>query len=265
MAGFFYPADPDELLRGIRADLDDAGARAAQEGSPDAEAPARAPKAVIVPHAGYRYSGPVAASVYARLRALRGRVQRVVLLGPAHRVFVRGLAAPSADVFATPLGALPVDREALAAVEDLPQVEISDEAHALEHSLEVQLPFLQEVLGTVAIVPFAVGLASDAQVAEVLERLWGGPETLIVISSDLSHYLPYETARRVDAETTRAIERLDPEGLDEDSACGRVPIRGLLVAARRHGLAPRTLDVRSSGDTAGPRGEVVGYGSWLFA
>ncbi|MDX1648217.1 MAG: AmmeMemoRadiSam system protein B [Myxococcota bacterium] len=266
VAGFFYPSDPEALQRSVREYLEAAGMPLGENRHASApDAGSRPPKAVIVPHAGYAYSGPVAARVYARLRALRGRVRCVLLLGPAHRVYVRGLAAPSSERFATPLGGLPVDPEALRAVSDLPQVQVSDEAHALEHSLEVQLPFVEEVLGQVAIVPFAVGVATDDEVAEVLERLWGGDETLIVVSSDLSHYLPYETARRVDARTARAIEQLDAEGLDEDSACGRIPIRGLLVAARRHGLAPRIVDLRSSGDTAGPRSEVVGYGGWLFA
>jgi len=260
VAGLFYPAEPDALRRELQRHLDEAerGAEAVPLGE-------GAPKAAIVPHAGLPFSGPVAARVYARLRPLRGRVTRVVLLGPAHRVPVRGLAVPEADRFESPLGALPVDGEALRRLEDLPQVVRSDRAHALEHSLEVQLPFLREVLGEVTLVPLAVGEASDDEVAEVLERLWGGPETLILVSSDLSHYLRYEEARRADAATTRAIEQLDADALDAGSACGRVPIRGLLVAARRHGLAPRTLDLRSSGDTAGPRSEVVGYGGWLFA
>lgn len=255
MAGAFYPADPRELERAVRACLCEVRA-----GSGEA-----APKALIVPHAGYVYSGPIAGSAYARLAPLREGISRVVLLGPAHRVFVRGLAASSADAFATPLGPVPIDRDAVAAALALPQVRVSDEAHAAEHSLEVHLPFLQRVLGDFSLAPFAVGDASDEAVAEVLETLWGGPETLIVVSSDLSHDYDYATARRLDAVTCQAIEELRPAGLDDESACGRVPIRGLLLAARRHGLAAHTLDLRNSGDTAGTRERVVGYGAWSFA
>jgi AmmeMemoRadiSam system protein B len=187
-----------------------------------------------------------------------------VLLGPSHRVPVRGLAASSAASFRTPLGPVRLDREAVTRLETLPQVCLLDAAHALEHSLEVQLPFLQRVLDDFALVPLSVGDAGDDEVAEVIETLWDGPETLIVISSDLSHYYDYATARRLDAETTRAIEALAPERLEFESACGRVGVRGLLVAARRHGLQVETLDLRSSGDTAGPRDQVVGYGAWAF-
>jgi len=254
VAGLFYPSDPGQLTTAVRGYLAAAGHTA--------DGPA--PKALIAPHAGYVYSGPVAGSAYARLAPALGRVRRVVLLGPAHRVFVRGLAAPSADAFETPLGPVRVDHEAIQALLDLPQVEIDDDVHAPEHSLEVQLPFLQLVLGDFSLVPLAVGDATPEEVTEVLERLWGGPETLLVVSSDLSHYLDYEAARRLDAETSRAIEELREEALGRDSACGRIPIRGLLAAAKHHGLGVETVDLRSSGDTAGPRNEVVGYGAYVF-
>jgi hypothetical protein len=252
VAGSFYPGERNSLEQTVRAHLR------------GAFRPAGRPKALIVPHAGYVYSGPVAATAYAVLEKREPRIERVVLLGPSHRVYVRGLAAPSSASFRTPLGDVPLDRAALESVLSLPQVQVMDEAHALEHSLEVHLPFLQVVLGSFSLVPFSVGNASAEEVAEVLERLWGGPETLIVVSSDLSHYLDYERARRLDAETTRAIEALDPEGLGEESACGRVPIRGLLVVARRRGLACHTVDLRNSGDTQGRRDRVVGYGSYFF-
>jgi AmmeMemoRadiSam system protein B len=255
VAGLFYPSDRRELEQSVRGYLG-----TADRG--EHEAP---PKALIAPHAGYVYSGPIAASAYARLEPVAERIERVVLLGPAHRVFLRGLAAPRSAVFTTPLGDVPVDREAIELVLPLPQVRLDDAPHAPEHSLEVHLPFLQLVLGDFSLVPLAVGDASAEEVAEVLELLWGGPETLIVISSDLSHYYDYATARRLDAETTRAIEALRPEDLGAESACGRVAIGGLLVAARRHGLRAHTVDVRSSGDTAGPRDEVVGYGAYVFA
>jgi AmmeMemoRadiSam system protein B/AmmeMemoRadiSam system protein A len=260
VAGTFYPADEAVLRREVEGFL--AGAR---ERARPIDAEGRAPKALIVPHAGYVYSGPVAASAYACLAPLRGRISRVVIFGPAHRIPVRGLAVLPVDAMRTPLGLVPIDHAGVDSLADLPQVERSERAHRLEHSLEVQLPFLQEVLGEFSVVPLVVGDATDAEVAEVFERLWGGPETLFVVSSDLSHYHDYETARRLDAAACRAIEALDAEALDWESACGRMPIRGLLRVAQARGLVAHTLDLRSSGDTAGPRDQVVGYGAWAFA
>jgi len=255
VAGSFYPADPTTLDERVSAYLSEVcGGRS----SPT-------PKALIVPHAGYAYSGPIAASAFVTLRNLASPIERVVLLGPSHRVPLRGLAATEAEVFATPLGPVRIDREALDRALQLPQVQLLESAHAFEHSLEVQLPFLVKLLPNFALAPFAVGDASAEEVAEVLEALWGGDETLIVVSSDLSHYYDYESARRMDAETSRAIESLEPEALGSESACGRVPVRGLLLAARHHGLRARTLDLRNSGDTAGSRDQVVGYGAYVFA
>jgi AmmeMemoRadiSam system protein B len=224
---------------------------------------AQRPKAIIVPHAGYIYSGPVAASVYALLATLRDTVSRIVLLGPTHRVAIAGLAIPSSSAFATPLGNVPVDQEALAALADLPQVVVNDAAHADEHSLEVQLPFLQTIFGEFSLLPFAVGQASPQEVADVLDRLWGGEETLIVVSSDLSHYLPYATAQKIDAQTAQHIVDLDPT-LHHQQACGAAPLNGLLLAARQHGLQAQLLDLRNSGDTAGDKTRVVGYGAFAF-
>jgi len=252
VAGLFYPEAPDAL----RAMLDDMLAQAPAGGAP--------PKAMIVPHAGYVYSGPVAASAYARLREAADRIRRVVLLGPSHRVGFQGLAASSADAFLTPLGSVPVDRDAVREVLTLPQVRTLDEAHATEHSLEVHLPFLQELLGEFTLVPLVVGEAKPEEVAEVLDRLWGGPETLIVVSSDLSHYHDYATARELDARTSRAIEEGRLEDIRYEDACGRNPVKGLLYAAARRGLRARTLDLRNSGDTAGPRDQVVGYGAYVL-
>ena len=225
---------------------------------------AAVPKAVIAPHAGYVYSGPIAASAYARFGPARNAIRRVVLLGPSHYVAFRGLATSGAEAWATPLGTVPVDTEAVHQVTALPQVSVLDEAHAQEHSLEVHLPFLQVVLGEFKIVPFVVGDAKDEEVAQVIETLWGGDETRLVISSDLSHYYNYARARELDAATAQAIEHLRPRDIGHEHACGRVPIRGMLRAAKTHGLHVETVDLRNSGDTAGPRSEVVGYGAWAF-
>ncbi len=221
------------------------------------------PKALIVPHAGYVYSGGVAAEAYDRLRPARGIVRRVVLLGPCHRVPVRGLALPEAGAFATPLGQVPIDREAIASLAGLPQVVVSSAVHAEEHALEVQLPFLQRVLGEFSLVPLAVGAATPEQVSEVIEKLWGGEETLFVISSDLSHYHPYKEACDIDRGTARAILDYSTD-IDHEQACGATPVAGMLLAARRHALKVELLDLRNSGDTAGGRGRVVGYASFAF-
>jgi AmmeMemoRadiSam system protein B len=260
VAGRFYPASPAELRGTLAALLADARGEAAESAGG-----ARTPKALIAPHAGYVFSGPVAASAYVRLASARDVVKRVVLLGPAHYAYVRGLALPECDAFATPLGEVPLDRAATSTWAALPFVDVDERAHAREHCLEVQLPFLQHVLAEFTIVPAVVGDASAEEVAAALDAVWGGPETLIVISSDLSHYHDHATARRLDAATAHAIERLAPAELDEESACGRVPIAGLLLAAARRKLSSRVLDLRNSGDTAGGRDAVVGYGAWAFA
>ena len=257
VAGAFYPADRDELAAMVDGMLKEA----LERGQRGIRVP---PKAIIAPHAGFVYSGPIAASAYARFTPSRHAVRRVVLLGPAHRVYVDGLAVPSAEGFATPLGMVPVDRAAVARIAALPQVQVSDEAHVSEHSLEVHLPFLQRVLERFSLVPLVVGRASPPDVAEVLQALWGESDTVIVVSSDLSHYHDYEAARRLDTATARAIAAIDQEAVSDEGACGRAPIRGLLVEARRRGMTGSLLDLRNSGDTAGPRDRVVGYGSFLF-
>ncbi len=253
VAGLFYPDNPVVLKRTLAELLSNAG---------PAEK-TRVPKALVVPHAGYIYSGPIAASAYARLEGLRERIRRVVLLGPTHRVYVRGLALPQAGSFATPLGEVPLDLEAMQTVARLPQVIQSAEAHQLEHSLEVQLPFLQQVLDDFRLLPLAVGEATAEEVAEVLEQVWGGDETLIVISSDLSHFLPDSAARRMDGETVKTILARNPH-LSHEQACGATPINGMLLAARRHALAPVALDVRNSSETAGEPERVVGYAAFAF-
>lgn len=252
VAGMFYPASSAVLARDIREML----ARA--------DTSVGRPKAVIAPHAGYMYSGPIAANVYNTLSSMRDRIRRVVLLGPTHRVAIQGLALPMSTAFATPLGVVPIDREAMTLIEDLPQVVFSEVAHAQEHSLEVQLPFLQTVLTDFALVPLAVGRATPTQVAEVLERLWGGDETLVVVSSDLSHYLPYAEAHDKDRRTAQCVVALDAH-LDHQQACGATPVNGLLLAVRRRGLTARLIDLRNSGDTAGDKSRVVGYGAFAFS
>jgi len=221
------------------------------------------PKALIVPHAGYIYSGAIAASAYATLRPIATHIHRVILLGPAHRVMVRGLALPASDAFDTPLGKVMLDTAAVNAITHMPQITINELAHSQEHSLEVQLPFLQSMLPDFTLLPLAVGTASSEEVAEVLDTLWGGDETLIVISSDLSHHLPYAIAQRVDGKTVSSILKLR-QPIKHDHACGGTPISGLIVAALKHSLTPRLLDLRNSGDTAGSRDKVVGYAAIAF-
>jgi len=252
VAGTFYPGNARALADELDELLAGAGALAPRVAFP---------KALIVPHAGYLYSGAVAAGAYDALRPARGVVRRVVLLGPVHRVAVRGLATTSDEAFATPLGAIPIDREALASLKDLPQVMTSDAAHALEHSLEVQLPFLQKMLGTFSLVPFAVGMASVAEVAQVIERLWGGPETLIVISTDLSHYHAYDEARRIDGNTISRISGFATD-LDHEEACGATPLNGFLSLAKGKNLSLKLLAACNSGDSAGGRDRVVGYSAF---
>ena len=255
VAGMFYPGDAGQLSGEVARML-----RAAT----DASTSAPVPKAIIAPHAGYIYSGPIAASVYALLSQSAHSIRRVILLGPTHRVGVDGLALPSASHFSTPLGMIEIDQEARAMLADLPQVLVADPPHAQEHSLEVQLPFLQSVLPNFRLVPLAVGHASAEAVAAVLDRLWGGPETLIVVSSDLSHYLPYAAAQKIDGRTAARIVAYDPT-IGHDEACGATPVNGLLLAARRHGLKAHLIDLRNSGDTAGDRSRVVGYGGFAFS
>jgi AmmeMemoRadiSam system protein B len=252
VAGTFYPDSPGQLSREIAGMLAVAVAQAET-----------CPKALIVPHAGYVYSGSTAASAFAMLVGRKSTIRRVILLGPAHRVAVRGLALPDCDAFATPLGEVPIDPSAVDAIRTMPQVVVSAPAHRLEHSLEVELPFLQYVLDEFSLLPLVVGDASPDAVAEVLDRVWGGPETLVVVSSDLSHYLSYEDARQRDAETARRIADLDPT-IDHDRACGATPINGLLLAASMRGLQIRQLALCNSGDTAGDRRRVVGYGAFAF-
>jgi AmmeMemoRadiSam system protein B len=249
VAGSFYPGDKAALAALVDRLLADA------RQSVPAAAPI--PKALIVPHAGYVYSGPIAASGYARLAPAAGRVTRVVLAGPAHRVWFEGLAQPDADRLETPLGVM------RAVPAGLPDVFPSARAHADEHSLEVHLPFIQRALGDVEVIPLLAGDASAETVATALDALWGGAETAIVVSSDLSHYHAWDDAVRRDAQSARQIEAMGP-ALSHEQACGATPVNGLLIAAKRRGLRVERLDLRNSGDTAGPRDQVVGYGAFAF-
>lgn len=254
--GLFYPAERGALHALVAGYL--AGARADDD---DARPP---PKLLITPHAGYEYCGAVAAHAYALLGRQRDPIiNRVVLLGPAHRVVVPGLAAPEADAFETPLGLIALDVAALASLDELPQIFRSARAHEREHSLEVQLPFLHTQLGSFTLVPLVVGDANAEAVTQVIERLWGGPETLIVISSDLSHYLPYKQAQAMDRATVQRILKLDAD-LTTHEACGAAAINGAVLAARLHDLVPRLLDLHNSGDSGGGRDRVVGYGALAF-
>ncbi|NOX09057.1 MAG: AmmeMemoRadiSam system protein B [Gammaproteobacteria bacterium] len=250
VANQFYPANPEQLQQDINTYLQQARAVKLQ------------PKALIVPHAGYIYSGPIAASAYVSLQDMRKRIKKVVLLGPSHHIPFAGLAVSTAHGFLTPLGTVPLDIEAIAKIESMPQVNYLDAAHEQEHSLEVQVPFLQTVLDDFKLIPLVVGDADQQSVAEVLNQLWGDEETLIIISSDLSHYLSYEQAQVIDRRASDAIEALQPELINHDMACGRNPLNGLLELLHTKNLQIKTLDLRNSGDTAGSKDRVVGYGAY---
>jgi len=254
VAGRFYPGDPGELKALLQGYL--------AEATPAAEHP----KAVIAPHAGFVYSGPIAASAFKGLAKRPDRISRVILVGPSHYLPFRGIAVPSADAFETPLGRVAVDPATADLARQFDQVVELDTAHEPEHALETHLPFLQEILGTdtFQVVPLVLGEVSPADVADVLEALWGGPETLLSISSDLSHYFDYATAQRMDQATSDAVEALNPDAIEPEHACGQRAIQGLLRAASRQGVRAATLDLRNSGDTAGPRDRVVGYGAYAF-
>lgn len=255
VAGTFYPADPDTLGKMVQGMLDMADTKANT-----------LPKALILPHAGYIYSGPVAATGYRWLADTNARdvISRVVLVGPSHYVPVRGIAITPVDAFSTPLGDIPVDSVAMERLLELPQVMSLPAAHQREHSLEVHLPFLQAVLGEFSLVALAVGTATVDEMQAVLNEVWDGQETLIVISSDLSHFLQYAAAQKIDAATATAIESLQPAAISREQACGRVGIQGLLLAARERHLRVKRVDLRNSGDTSGGKERVVGYGAWVL-
>lgn len=253
VSGQFYPSSPEQLANDVKAYI--------HQATTANEPP---PEAIIAPHAGYIYSGPIAGSAYAPLAQLRNEIKQVAVLAPAHRVAVSGLALCNATHFETPLGVIPVSMSTVKALSDLPDVEFVDPAFAHEHAIEVQLPFLQETLGEFELVPILVGLADPKLVERAIDMLWGEPSTMMVISSDLSHFLDYESAKAMDKQATQAIETLEYQALSNHHACGSLAIKGLLMSAQKRGLKARTVDLRNSGDTQGDKQRVVGYGAYLF-
>ena len=252
VAGTFYPAAPDALDRVVRAAL--GAARVDQV----------AAKAIVAPHAGYVYSGPIAGSSFQSVAHLGNQITRVVLIGPTHRMYFSGIAVPAAAGLATPLGTVAVDAAGVDLALGDPEVHLLDAAFDNEHALEVELPFIRVLFRRAAVVPLIVGDASAEAVERVLALLWGGPETLIVVSSDLSHYHNYEAARALDLGTSQAIEVIAPARVDATGACGHRALAGLLRRAEQLDLRATTRDLRNSGDTRGPRDRVVGYGAYTF-
>jgi AmmeMemoRadiSam system protein B len=254
VAGTFYPSEP-VLLKNMLEHYLKLESETTQ-----------VPHAIIAPHAGYIYSGPIAASVYKRLQSAHSRIKRILLLGPSHRVGFKGLALSHADFFTTPLGDIPVDTHAVQQLANLPGIQYLDQAHTFEHSLEVHLPFLQIVLDDFTLIPVVVGDAHPEQIMQAIELFWGDEQTLTVISSDLSHFHDYETAQKMDQQTSQWIENLEYEKLSYESACGRLPISGILALARKKQLRVTTVDLRNSGDTAGSQDKhrVVGYGAYVI-
>jgi MEMO1 family protein len=252
VAGSFYPRSAETLSRTIAALLADAG---------DPKRPR--PRGVIVPHAGYAYSGRVAASAFADVRGLRGQIERAVVIGPAHFVPFHGIAAPSDSFFATPLGEVPIDVATIAALSAETLVALDNKPHTREHALEVELPFLQTIFGEVPIVPLLFGSTSAGAVAAAIARVWTD-DTLLVVSSDLSHFEDYWSACRHDNHTAAAIEAFAEAVIGPSDACGHLAIRGALIEAARRGLDIERRALCNSGDTCGDRQRVVGYGAWAF-
>jgi MEMO1 family protein len=252
VAGMFYPSQPDALIRVVNA---------AVAASTADQVPA---KAIVAPHAGYAYSGAIAGSAYRSVAHLGDTVTRVVLIGPSHRMAFEGIVAPSATGLETPLGTVAIDLAAVTRALALPGVRIFDAAFDGEHALEVELPFILTLFPRASVVPFLTGDASVGAVERLLEELWGGPETLVVVSSDLSHFLDYESAQKIDLGTSQAIEKISPGKIDGTGACGHRALAGLIARAAKLDLRATTRDRRNSGDTNGPRDRVVGYGAYTF-
>ena len=255
VAGMFYPSEPSELNAIVHALFQSAETESSIDTS-------RCPKAIIAPHAGYIYSGPTAAMAYQCLQNCRDQYHRVVLLGPSHRVAFNGMALSSADQYETPLGTIPLDTETIRALEDVDFVAINNQAHQDEHSLEVHLPFLQSTLNEFSLVPIVVGDIDPAKVAKILERFENDPHTLIVISTDLSHFREYNIAKQRDQDTSNAILNYDYNAIGYHDACGRNPVNGALYWAQQHHHPIKLIDLRNSGDTAGDKDRVVGYAAY---
>lgn len=255
VAGKFYPNNPDILRQTVSEMLNDAIHKGKDK--------LAIPKAIIAPHAGYIYSGPVAASAYACLINAKKKINKVVVLALSHQYPVNGIVTTNASSYLTSLGSVPIDQETTATL-SFPYVSVSNETFNFEHSLEVQLPFLQSTLDKFSLVPLLTGHVDPRQVEQVLEKLWDGPETLIIISSDLCHYLPYRSAQNQDKKTAAAILALDAEGFTAEDACGSIGIKGLLRVAANKKMQVSQIDLRNSGDTAGPKDSVVGYGAFHF-
>ncbi len=253
VAGAFYPSEPEILSKDIQRYIEE---------TPSVSLPV--PKAIIVPHAGYEYSAGVAASAYKLLKSGRKSIKKVVILAPSHKIGFNGMALTKASAYETPLGNVEIDKEMNEQLLALPLVDYLEEAHKSEHSLEVQLPFLKEALDDFKLIPVITGNASPTDVETLLETVWGKKDTLIVISTDLSHYLPYNEACILDNKTKTAIENLDIDSIEQEQACGYVPLKGMLTIAKAKKMQVETLEVKNSGDTSGSKNRVVGYGAWAF-
>jgi len=262
VASMFYPGKPADLLNSVRKYLSDADAEQSTVKFKNDENSVRA---LIVPHAGYIYSGKIAASAYQLLQRNKYHFKRVLLLGPAHRLCLQGAAFPNEEVFETPLGSIILDKtrmKKLAA--EFSWISFNEKAHAEEHSLEVQLPFLQETIADFELLPLVVGEMDSLQIAEMIQQFSTDLETLIVISTDLSHFHNYQTAYEKDALTANAIELLEPQKISSEDACGVYPLRGALVAALQNKWKIHRMGLCNSGDTTGDYGRVVGYGAWAL-
>lgn len=264
VAGLFYPESPRDLANQVDYYLDKAKPAADAQIKNNLKFESPQPKALIVPHAGYIYSAVTAAKAYLTLINYTNDIKRVVLIGPAHRFYFKGIALSSASHFCTPLGDIPTDLDLHSLLLRDPNVQIMDNAHAEEHSLEVQLPFLQTLLGDFAIIPIIIGDAAIEDVRNIIEATWGGRETLIIISSDLSHFEDYEETRSIDKHTRNAIESLNEELIQKHQACGSIGVKSMIRAALVHRLNVDTLHMCNSGDNSSDKKRVVGYGSWAF-
>ena len=221
------------------------------------------PRAIIAPHAGYIYSGSIAGTAYKTIAAVRDQIENVIIMSPAHRFYLRGIALHMADAFATPLGNIPVNIGIVKKIKQFSSVQWEERSFIQEHGLETHLPFIQRAFKPgIKIVPMIVGECQESEVAEILESVWEDPRNFVIISSDLSHFHSYADAKKLDRNTVDLIQNLDSQSLDTEFACGHYPICGLLNLARNRKLKIKALDIRSSGDTAGSKESVVGYGSF---